>query len=230
MSRSTERTIRDRLGVTPDAGAWCTIGKIPEPPSAVHQAAGSGALRPAFRRPLGLLGAVLAVPFMPIALLFSLLASGEEALKRLLRTQKERDAARAADLALKRRDETIVELGLDKVFDGDWNGAAGQFLLRWYSHSSHHQRFVLLAEGRLLLAAPPKRVSVRRDERMRVVAELLPGEATLEDPLPAYESRTLRIRFTDGSWLTLATEEWNSDLHTHLMRQPRSGEAEKYGV
>lgn len=230
MPRSTDRTLRDRLGVTPDAGAWCTIGKIPAPPADLHRAAGSGPLRPAFLRPLGMLGAVLAVPFMPIGMLFSLLASGEEALKRMLATKEERDRARAADLDAERRDRTISELGLDKVFDGDWTAAAGQFLLRWYGHSSHHQRFVLLSEGRVLLAAPPRRVSVRRDARMRIVAELPSDEAVLDDPLAAYESNRLRVSFADGSWLSLTTEEWNSELHKYLMRRPRPGQVENSTV
>jgi hypothetical protein len=172
-----------------------------------------------------MLGAVLVAPLMPIAMLFSLLASGEEALKRLLSTKEERERARAEDLDTKRRDEAIVEYGLDKTFDGNWNGAAAQFLLRWYSHSSHHQRLVLLAQGRILLAAPPKRVSVRREDRMRIVAEIPAGEAVLEDPLlGAYESNKLRIHFIDGSWLTLTTEEWRSDLHKYLMRHPQASE------
>lgn len=176
-----------------------------------------------------MLGAVLVAPFMLIAMLFSLLASGEEALKRMLSTKEERDRARAADDDIERRDEAITELGLDKTFDGDWNRAAGQFLLRWYSHSSHHQRFVFLTEGRIVLAAPPKRVSVRRDERMGVVAEIPAVEALLEDPLPAYDSNKLRIRFSDGSWLVLTTEEWRSDLHKYLMRHPQPGETKSAG-
>ncbi|MEU0432778.1 hypothetical protein ABZ153_14290 [Streptomyces sp. NPDC006290] len=222
MSRSSDRTARNRLGVAPDAGAWCAIGRIPEPPPGVHQAAGEGPLRPAFLPPLGMLGAVLVAPLMPIAMLFSLLASGEEALKRLLSTKEERDRARAEDLDLDSRDKAIAEQGLDATFDGDWNKAAGQFLLRWYGHSSHHQRFVLLTEGRIVLAAPPKRVSVRREDRMRVVAEIPAGTAVIEDPLPAYDNRKLRVRFTDGSWLMLTTEEQRSELHTHLMRQSRA--------
>jgi hypothetical protein len=222
LSRSTDRTTRNRLGVTPDAGAWCTIGKIPEPPADVHRAAGGGRLRPAFLRPLGMVGAVLVAPLMPIAMLFSLLASGEEALKRLLSTKEERERARAEDVDAERRDKAIVEQRLDQTFDGDWNKAAGQFLLHWYSHSSHHQRFVLLTEGRIVLAAPPKRVSVRREDRMRVVAEIPVGEATIEDPLPSYDNRKLRIRFTDGSWLILTTEEQRSELHMYLMRHSRT--------
>ncbi|MEU4926977.1 hypothetical protein AB0G54_10800 [Streptomyces yokosukanensis] len=231
MSNSTDRAIRTRLGVTPDAAAWCTIGEIPEPPAEVHGAAGSGPLRPAFMRPLGILGVVLAAPLMFIAKVFSLLSSAEEHLKLLLSTQEgERERARAKKLDLKRRDEAVVELGLDKTFDGDWSRSAGQLLLQWYGHSSHHQRFVALAQGRILLAAPPKRVSVRRDDRMQVVAEIPAGDGVLEDPLPAFENDRLRLRFKDGSWLTLTSEEWRSDLHLYLMRHPQTGEAQGSGA
>ncbi|WP_051901247.1 hypothetical protein [Streptomyces aureus] len=222
MSRSSDRTARNRLGVVPDAGAWCVIGRIPQPPADVHQAAGAGPLRPAFLRPLGILGAVLVAPLMPIAMLFSLLASGEEALKRLLSTKEERERGRADDLAVDRRDKAIAEQGLNATFDGDWDKAAGQFLLRWYGHSSHHQRFVVLAEGRIVLAAPPKRVSVRRDDRMRLVAEIPADRAVIEDPLPEYDNRKLRVSFSDGSWLMLTTEEQRSDLHLYLMRRSRT--------
>ncbi|MGW1053938.1 hypothetical protein [Streptomyces sp. NPDC002521] len=231
MPNSTDRAIQNRLGITPDAAAWCTIGKIPEPPADVHSAAGSGPLRPAYMRPLGILGVVLAAPLMFVAKVFSLLASGEEYLKLLLSTQEgERDRARAKKLDLKRRDEAIVELGLDKAFDGDWTRSAGRLLLQWYSHSSHHQRFVALAQGRILLAAPLKRVSVRRDDRMQLVAEIPAGDAVLVDPLPAFESDKLLLRFKDGSWLTLTSEEWRSDLHLYLMRHPQTGESQGAGA
>ena len=166
-----------------------------------------------------MLGAVLVAPLMPIGMLFSLLGSGEEALKRLLSTKEERERAHAQDLAMERRDEALIEQRLDHVFDGDWNAAAGQFLLRWYGHSSHPQRFVALAQDRILLAAPPKRVSVRREDRMQVVAEIPADQATIEDPLPSYDNNRLRIRFVDGSWLALTTEEQRSDLHMYLMRR-----------
>ncbi|MFF4347712.1 hypothetical protein [Streptomyces sp. NPDC001530] len=226
MPQSTVRAIRNRLGVTPDAGAWCSIGKIPEPPADVHQAAGGGRLRPAFLRPLGMLGAVLVAPQMPIAMLFSLLASGEEALKRLLSTKEERERARAEDLDSERRDKAIVEQGLDKTFDSDWNKAAGQYLLHWYGRSSHHQRFILLTEGRIVLAAPPKRVSIRREDRMRVVAEIPAAEAIIEDPLLGCDSDRPRVRFVDGSWLTLIAEERRSDLHKYVMRHPQASGAD----
>ncbi|MER6628868.1 hypothetical protein ABT301_11570 [Streptomyces sp. NPDC000987] len=83
------------------------------------------------------------------------------------------------------------------------------------------------AEGRIVLAAPPGRVSVGRDARMRVVAEIPAGEAVLEDPLPRYETNKLRIRFTVGSWLVLTTEDRPSALHKHLMRKSESDDAER---
>ncbi|MFE7811180.1 hypothetical protein ACFU5P_04195 [Streptomyces sp. NPDC057433] len=223
MSRNTDHTIQNRLGITSDAGAWCTIGKIPEPPSDVRQTAGAKSLRPAFIRPLGLLGLTFASPFILILALLTLIAAGEETLKKWLATGEERERLQTADLDIKRRDEAIVELGLDKTFDGDWNGAAGQFLLRWYTRSSHHKRFVMLSGERILLAAPPKRVSVRAESRMCIVAEIPAGEAILEDLLPAYENNKLRIRFKDGSWIALTTKEMRSDLHKHLMRRPQTG-------
>ncbi|MER7178278.1 hypothetical protein ABT404_02075 [Streptomyces hyaluromycini] len=225
MSTSTDRTVRDRLGVTPDAAAWCTIGKIPEPPGEVHRAAGSAPLRPAFIRPLGMLGITLATPLLFIGKLFSLLASGEEALKRMLSTTEEQERHRAKKLDAKRRDEAIIELGLDKTFDGDWNGAAGRLLLQWYGHSSHHERLVALAGKRILLAAPPKRVSIRRDALMRVVAEIPAGDAVLADPLPAHETGKLLLRFKDGSWLTLETEEWRGELHKYVTRHQQPDKA-----
>ncbi|MGW5654071.1 hypothetical protein [Streptomyces humi] len=227
MSTSTDRTIRNRLGVTPDAAAWCTIGKIPEPPAEVHRATGSAPLRPASIRPLGMLGVALGTPLLYIGKMFGLLAAGEEAIKRMLSTTGEQERHRAAKLNEKRRAEAFVELGLDKAFDGDWNGAAGRLLLQWYSHSSHHERLVALAGNRILLAAPPKRVSIRRDALMQVVAEIPTGEAVLADPLPAFKLKNdrLLLRFKDGSWLTLTTEEWDSELHTYLRHHQQPGEA-----
>ncbi len=172
-----------------------------------------------------MLGVTLGTPLLYIGKLLSLLGAGEEALKRMLSTTGEQERHRAAKLEEKRRDEAVVELGLDKTFDGDWNGAAGRLLLQWYSHSSHHQRLVALAGNRILLAAPPQRVSVRRDAFMQVIAEIPVAEADLVDPLPAYRNDRLRLRFKDGSWLTLITEEWRSELHRYLRRHQQSDDS-----
>ncbi|MET9902087.1 hypothetical protein [Streptomyces sp. NPDC006446] len=224
---STARARRNRLGFTPDAAAWCVIGRIPEPPEDVRQAAGALRTRPAFMRPTAMAGVVLAAPFMLIGLLLGLLATGVEALQALLATKEERAAARSERRAAKLRDRAVTEHGLDKTFDGDWSGAAGQLLLRWYGHSSHHQRLVALTEGRTVLAAPPKRVSNRRESLVQVVAEIPAEDAVIEDPLLGeHASDRLRIRFTDGSWLTLITEERRSELHMYLLRRSRTGGAD----
>jgi hypothetical protein len=222
LSKSVQQRLLAQLGVEADSAAWCTIGKIPQPPEDVHREAGRGRLRPGLMRPLGMAGVVLAFPFMLLALVLGLLDTVLGGVQCALSTEEERAKERSDATAVKRRDAAIVQHRLDHVFDGDWHGAAGQFLLRWYSHSSHHQRFVLLAQGRIVLAAPPRRVSIRREQRMRVVAEISAQEAVLEDPLLGkHESDKLRIRFTDGSWVSLTAEEAPSDIHEYLRRQLR---------
>ncbi|WP_086559827.1 hypothetical protein [Streptomyces africanus] len=219
--RGKQRVLADRLGVHAEAAEWCTIDKIPQPPAEVLQAAGHPRLRPARLRPLGMVGAVLAVPFMPVLMLLTLLSNGEEAIKRSLATKDEKERLRVKDEDDKRRDALIAQQGLDQVFDGNWDGNAGQFLLRWYSHSTHHQRLVLASEDGIVLAAPPQRVTVGREKHMQVVARLPATEAILVDPFSgAFETRIVLIRFRDGSWLRVDTEEPRSDLHTYLLRQP----------
>ncbi|MET9758704.1 hypothetical protein ABZ016_06555 [Streptomyces sp. NPDC006372] len=210
-----------RLGIQAEAADWCWIDKIPQPPADVLQAAGNPRLRPARLPPLGMIGAVLGAPFMPLLMLLSLLADAEEAVKRSLGTKEEKARWRAKKEEDKRRDATIAQQGLDKVFDGDWHGNAGQFLLRWYSHSTHHQRLLLATQDGIVLAAPPRRVSVGREKRLEVVARLTASEATLVDPFSGeFETRLLLIRFPDGSWLRVDTEELRSDLHMYVLRQP----------
>ncbi|MGA5363190.1 hypothetical protein [Streptomyces purpurascens] len=211
----------DRLGIHPEAGAWCRIDKIPQPPSDVLHAEGNPRIRPATMPPLGMLGAVLGAPFMPLLMLLTLLAEAEEAVKRALDTKEEKEQRRAKKEEDRRRDAIIARQGLDKVFDGDWHGNAGQFLLRWYSHSTHHQRMLFATKEGIVLAAPPKRVSVGREKRMQVVARIAASEATLVDPFSGeFETRILLIRFSDGSWLRVDTEELRSDLHMYVLRQP----------
>ncbi|GGJ57007.1 hypothetical protein GCM10010121_079590 [Streptomyces brasiliensis] len=219
--RGTQHVATDRLGIHAEAGEWCCIDKIPQPPADVLQAAGNPCLRPARLPPLGLIGAVLGAPFIPLLMLLSLLSDAEEAIKRSLDTKEEKERWRAKKEDDKRRDATIAQQGLDKVFDGSWHGNAGQFLLRWYSHSTHHQRLLLATQEGIVLAAPPQRVSVGREKHMQIVARLPAVEATLVDPFfGEFETRMLLIRFRDGSWLRVDTEELRSDLHMYLLRQP----------
>ncbi|MFF8934848.1 hypothetical protein ACF08O_09010 [Streptomyces paradoxus] len=220
--RGKQRVVADRLGIDAEAGEWCTIDKIPAPPPDVLRAAGSPRLRPARMRPLGMAGAALGAPFIPVIMFFELLAKIEQVVMRSLDANDEKKRLRAKEEDEKRRrDATVAQQGLDKVFDGNWHGNAGQFLLRWYSHSTHHQRLLLATQDEIVLAAPPQRVSVGREKRMEVVARLPASEATLVDPFSGeIETRMLLIRFRDGSWLRVETEELRSDLHMYLLRQP----------
>ncbi|MCP9999225.1 hypothetical protein LUX34_32540 [Streptomyces werraensis] len=72
-----------------------------------------------------------------------------------------------------------------------------------------------------MFAAPPRRVSLGRDKRAQVVARLSPEEAALEDPFGGeFETRIMLIRFRDGSWLRVDTEEARSELHMYALRKP----------
>jgi hypothetical protein len=223
--RGKQRATAERLGVRAEAGDWCTIDKIPQPPADVWEAAGNPPLSPARRPPLGVVGAVLGAPFIPLVMFFEWLATVEEAFMRSLAPKDERERLRA-----KRNDEKVrraaidAEYGLDKVFDGNWHGRAGQFLLRWYTHSTHHQRLLLAGDDGLVLAAPPQRVSVGREKHLQVVARIPATEASLFDPyFGEFETRMLLIRFQDGSWLRVDTEDLRSELHMHALRQSASG-------
>ncbi|MFC8140191.1 hypothetical protein ACFUKV_00235 [Streptomyces paradoxus] len=215
-----QRVAMDRLGIHAEAGDWCWIGKIPQPPADVLQAAGNPRLRPARLPPLSMIGMVLCAPFIPLLMLLRLLSAAEEAVKRSLDRKEEKEQRRAKEEEDKRRDAAIAQQDLDNVFDGNWHGNAGQFLLRWYSHSTHHERMLLATREGIVLAAPPRRVSVGREKRLQVVARLPASEATLVDPFSGeFETSILLIRFRDGSWLRVDTEELRSDLHTYLLRQ-----------
>ncbi|WP_159107025.1 hypothetical protein [Streptomyces coelicoflavus] len=225
MMRSTglAKLAKTRLGLAADCAAWCRISKIPEPPAEVREAAGGAPLRPASMRPLGMLGVALVGVLWPFGALLALLASLEDLAEWLL-SSKERARARARALDKKGRKEAIKAHALDQLFDGDWTAAAGQFLLRWYGHSSHPKRLLVLTPDHVVLAAPPKRVSVRQTERMVVVAEIPVQEARVEDPLlRIHPSDRLRVLFSDGSWLTVITDEEPSEIHKYLMRLPRLG-------
>lgn len=70
-----------------------------------------------------------------------------------------------------------------------------------------------------MFAAPPERVGVGRDRRAQAVARLSPEEATLEDPFGGeFETQIMLIRFRDGSWLRVDTEEARSELQMYALR------------
>jgi hypothetical protein len=221
-SSGLAKTAKTRLGLEAECAAWCRITRIPDPPADVRKAAGGTPIRPALIRPLGALGVALATILWPLGALLALLASLEDLAEWLL-SSKERARARARAQDDEERKKAIKSHALDQLFDGDWAAAAGQFLLRWYGHSSHPKRLLALTPDRIVLAAPPKRVSVRQTERMVVVAEIPASQARVEDPLlGVHPSDRLRIVFSDGSWLTVITDEPRSEIHKQLMRRLRT--------
>lgn len=216
-SEDLQRAISQRLGIHADAAAWCTIDKIPQPPAEVLQAAGEPQLRPDRLRPLGLIGKTLAAVFMPILAVLFAISNAMDAFERLLAPTEEKQRLRAET---ERRKTITAEQRLGQVFDGDWNAEAGQFLLRWYTHSTHHQRLIVVTEDGIALAAPPRRASMGREKRMEIVARISAEEAALVDPFSGEPmTDVLLLRFRDGSWLRVESEEMPSDLHRHLLRQ-----------
>ncbi|MGW7275486.1 hypothetical protein ACWGH5_33805 [Streptomyces sp. NPDC054864] len=220
-STDEQRVIAERLGIQAEAAEWCTIGKIPTPPSDVFQAAGSPRLRPGRMHPLEMVFEVIAAPFRLIGRLAALVTETREAALRSLDSKRERERLRGKRGEAQRHEAFVAEQGLDQVFDGNWQGAAGQFLLRWYTHSTDDQRLVFITPDGIVLAAPPVRAVLERGKHTEVVARLATEEATLVDPSNwEFETRMLLLRFRDGSWLRIDTEDTHSDLHKYLLRQP----------
>ncbi|MFF0204148.1 hypothetical protein [Streptomyces sp. NPDC005017] len=195
---------------------------MPRPPEDVLQAAGNPRLRPARPRLLEILGMVLAAPFLAVLFLLKPLHEAEEALKRFLDTKEEKERRRARRDEESRRDALLTRRGLDQVFDGNWQGNAGRLLLLWFEQSTHPERLVLATQDGIVLAAPPRRVAVGRRRRMQIVCRIPADIAALTDPLSGeFATTCLLISFRDGSWLRLDTAEPRSELHMHLLRQPR---------
>ncbi|MFD4302715.1 MULTISPECIES: hypothetical protein [unclassified Streptomyces] len=221
MLKQKERKAIERLlGTGPVIGDWCRLAtRIPRPPKEVWAAAGRGPLRPG-RIPLveALMYPLVALVVLPgvvgvllADLLFEVLPT---AIRRLFFPRRRggsrgnraerREAARAERNEAERKRAAIKEHRLDELFDGDWQGAAGQLLLRWYGQSRHGTRLVLLVPGRIVLAAPRRRVWRKAAKRARVVAEIPASEAVVEDPLHGGGERgVFRLLFRDGSWLVL---------------------------
>ncbi|MFF8567533.1 hypothetical protein ACF06N_21485 [Streptomyces albidoflavus] len=221
MLKQKEQKAAERLlGTGPVTGDWCRLAsRIPRPPKGVWAAAGKGPLRPA-RVPLveALMYPLVAVAILPgvagVLLADLLFETLPKAIRRLFSPQRwgdsrvnraeRREAARAERDEAGRKRAAIKEHRLDELFDGDWQGAAGQLLLRWYGQSRHDTRLVLLAPGRIVLAAPRRRVWRKAAKRSRVVAEIPASEAVVEDPLHGGGERgVFRLLFRDGSWLVL---------------------------
>jgi hypothetical protein len=113
------------------AAAWCRLAApVPALPPAVRQAVGKRRLRHR-RRPLPyVFVAVSTVLTSPLLLLAVLEGGNFSDIKKARRAKKERRV----------REAEIPRLGLDRAFDGDWDGTAGQLLLRWYEQAPDRER------------------------------------------------------------------------------------------
>lgn len=200
------------------AAEWCAIGKIPTPPPHIHKAAGGGPLRPGIPALLGCLGYLLFYVSLP---LIAVIAWVDHYGGILFYTPREHRERRQEAREKTLREKAISESGLDCAFDGDWSGDAGQLLLQWYSQSPHPKRLVIVAHGRIVLAAPPKRVAFGAAGKSRVVHEIPATQAHIEDPLFGnWATGLFRITFNDGSWISFSSTEDPGDIH-RLMQDYR---------
>ncbi|GGY06673.1 hypothetical protein [Streptomyces hiroshimensis] len=233
ISKRARRTATELLGESPAAVGWCKLGPIPKPPKDVYAAAGRPRLRPGWIRPLGILGYIAAAPFLLFALGYAALeATAEAVLGPLLRTKKERQALRdkKACEQRRRRDTGLPEKPPTDVFDGDWQAEAGQLLLRWYGQSSHPSRLVILGQDRMVLAGPPRRVTLGQDKKAQILDILKADRAVAETPERASsDTDRFRIRFHDGSWIMLTATDSVSDIHAHLTATRMLPEFDAFG-
>ncbi len=196
QNKALELVRFDRFDVT--VAGWCRLaGPLPEPPAGARPA-GQVRLRPR-RRPLwiGFLRACGLILLSPL-LLYA-------ALEGLPGSPKEYRAAKARRADRQRRRALVPEQGLDRPFDGRWEGTAGQLLLDWYAQAPDEERLLVLhRSGVFLLAAPSRRWSPGPAGRLRVVRELPSYAERFEVPvISGPDLPCFRLTFTDGSWLGL---------------------------
>ncbi|MCF3182034.1 hypothetical protein IPZ70_19085 [Streptomyces polychromogenes] len=194
--RSVHRRAKKILGEDPVSLVWCEIpGAIPKPPKAIHGAAGKGRLSPG-RHWLFYVGVVVFFfVFIPMFLL-----------DQLSRKTEGRPERRKPHGGTSHRETSgPPDPGARQVFDGDWNLAAGQLLLRWYGHSPNPKRLVMVTRDRVCVAASPgRRLFPTKAADFQPTAEFSAHEARIE--AEAGQPRgfaAFRLRFADGSWLEL---------------------------
>ncbi|MEU4083969.1 hypothetical protein [Streptomyces aureus] len=217
--RKVQRRVRTILGEDPTAMVWCEVHKrIPKPPADVHRAAGKGRLKPRHHWLL-YVGAVafffVVVPMMLIDKLGDRLGGATP--ERRSRSSRTASGGTSADGRPTTRDSERGER-TDGVFDGDWDLSAGRLLLRWYTQSPNPKRLVMLAPGRVCLAASPRRrLSPTKADDFRIVGEYQASEVRVEGE--AGQPRgfaTFRLCFTDGSWLELGRLAEPADADSFL--------------
>ncbi|QKW50425.1 hypothetical protein [Streptomyces buecherae] len=212
-------------------GEWCKLGAIPKPPPEVHAAAGGGPLRPSRVSPFTVLLYIIGLPAWILIGLYGLAESALALLVAVFRPKKSVNDVREFVSEGSQKDAALNEHGLTQVFDGDWQGMAGQFLLRYYAPSSHPTRLVILKPGAIVFMAPPKRVTLGKRKKMQVLAELPVDQAVVENPLNGtWQTQEFRIRFADQSWFTLTATSTPSDIDACISRVRRRGNPDNYPV
>lgn len=209
-------------------GEWCKLGPIPQPPPEVHAATGNGRLRPG-RVPLGfVLLMVLGTPLWVLVLCYVLLEGALTFLVAAFRPLRNLRRVRSSRQESKAARNAATQNGFDRVFDGDWSGEAGQFLLRYYTLSEHPQRLVALAPGVIGFLGTPERAMFGKGKEMQVLQVLTADQAVIENPPAGVRSTgKFRIRFADGTWVTLQADT-PSDIHELLDRELSKGNPEGY--
>ncbi|UQI45032.1 hypothetical protein M1P56_12065 [Streptomyces sp. HU2014] len=204
--RKVLRRARKILGEEPTLLVWCGIRGIPRPPKEIHRAAGKGRLKPG-RHWTFYLGAVLFCVVVVPYLLMDLLSQK-------LNGNLDRDTRPDA----RTPDRPTAPAPHNGVFDGDWDLTAGQLLLRWYGTSPNRARLFLATSDRVCFAASPRRrVLPRSAGDVRLVTEFRSDEVRIE--AEAGQPRgfaEFRLRFTDGSWLSLGNLADSDDADRFL--------------
>ncbi|MFF5716958.1 hypothetical protein [Streptomyces buecherae] len=211
-------------------GEWCELGSLPKPPPDVHAAAGNGRLRPG-HVPLGFaLLMVLAAPLWAAVLAYALVEGALTLLVAAFRPWKNLKRARESWQKSRAERKAVAEHGLDRVFDGDWGGAAGQFLLRYYTLSTHSKRLLVLVPGAIAFLGPTERVGFGKAKEMQVLQVLTADQAVVEAPPAGLRAAgVLRIRFADDTWVVLRSGT-PSEIHALLERELPRGNPEGYAI
>ncbi|MEU8546101.1 hypothetical protein AB0C81_03660 [Streptomyces roseoverticillatus] len=221
--RKVHRRARKILGEEPVALVWCGLNRdIPKPPKDVHRAAGKGRLKPGHHWMVVtgmILGCAVFIPWM-------LLDMFGQWLDRVMDPRTRRRPAPAPDPAPRFADadnpgaddqeqsRDAASSGPDDLFDGDWNLAAGQLLLRWYGHSPNRKRLVLLTGDRVCVAASRgRRLSPTKADDFGIVAEFPHHEARVQGTPGTH---TFLLAFPDGSWLRIGNLTRGADADAFL--------------
>ncbi|NEW75412.1 hypothetical protein [Streptomyces rhizosphaericus] len=181
------------------SATWCQLAApIPTPPHEAHQASGKRRLTQRSKPLAYVVTGCATILFSPLLLLAALDGMTPQQIKERKRKKK----------TVRARKAEFPQMGLDRAFDGNWNAAAGQFLLTWYSQAPDPERLIVPMNDKITLLAAPSRWWYRgRPKRLRIVAEFPTDLARCRIPEFADDDiRRFWLQFSDGSWISLKAE------------------------